>query len=91
MASVSFAENASGNGLYLGGVAGDLFSSASYDAAVKNCANYGDLTHTRGWARAQVSEGWANDIFSSFLVLPEAKEGKKRERKKRDAFLRTCF
>ena len=47
MGSVTFSGNVSGDGyhLYLGGIAGGLYSSDSYDSVVKNCANYGDVTH----------------------------------------------
>ena len=46
MGSVTFTGNVSdGYYLYLGGIVGYLDSSSSYDTTVKNCANYGDVTH----------------------------------------------
>ena len=46
MGSVSFTGNIGMNHLYLGGIAG-YFRSYSYnDLTVKNCANYGDVTHS---------------------------------------------
>ena len=52
MASVSFAGTASSN-FYLGGIAGELYSENS-DSAVKNCANYGDVTHSGESERSYV-------------------------------------
>ena len=50
MASVTFAGNMSRNGkykyMYLGGLAGELSSSGSYDVVVNNCANYGHVACT---------------------------------------------
>lgn len=47
MASVTFAGNMSKNGkykyMYLGGIAGELSSSGSYEVIVNNCANYGHV------------------------------------------------
>ena len=44
MASDSFTGNIS-YCLHLGGIAGKLGSLTKYDSIVKNCANYGDVTH----------------------------------------------
>ena len=47
MGSVTFSGDISDFDLYIGGIAGYLFSSFRYyDSIVKNCANYGDLTHS---------------------------------------------
>ena len=45
MASVSFTGNTGSRNLYLGGIVGWL-SVSSNDATVKNCANYGSVTHS---------------------------------------------
>ena len=45
MGSVTFSGNISSGSLYLGGIAGYLYSS-NHDSTVKNCANYGDVTHS---------------------------------------------
>ena len=47
MASVVFTGNTTGtyNGLFLGGIAGYLYASYK-DVIVKNCANYGSITHS---------------------------------------------
>ena len=47
MASVSFTGNTTGNAgfLYLGGIAGYLYA-LNNDATVRNCANYGSVTHS---------------------------------------------
>ena len=44
MGSISFTGN-TGDSLFLGGVASNLYPY-SYDITVKNCANYGDVTHS---------------------------------------------
>ena len=48
MGSVAFSGDISGNVLYLGGIAGYLSSSSSssHVSIMKNCANYGDVTHS---------------------------------------------
>ena len=48
MGSVTFSGDRSGNYLYLGGIAGYFSSSyyIKYEATMKNCANYGDVTHS---------------------------------------------
>ena len=46
MESVSFDGNSSSGYLYLGGIAGRLYSSSGYDVTAKNCANYGSVSHT---------------------------------------------
>ena len=46
MGSVVFNGNVSGYFLHLGGIAGDLRSTTNFDVTVKNCANYGDITHS---------------------------------------------
>ena len=48
MGSVTFSGNVNGDGyhLYLGGIAGGLYSSSDHSQTVKNCANYGVITHS---------------------------------------------
>ena len=54
MGSVAFSGTLSGyTTLHLGGIAGH-FSSSIYDSTVKNCANYGNVTHS--------GKSWGSDI-----------------------------
>lgn len=46
MGDVRFSENASRNGQNIGGFVGHLFRYKSYEGKVKNCANYGAVTHS---------------------------------------------
>lgn len=46
LANVVFGGNSSNKCLYLGGIVGELGSSYEYSSAVKNCANYGSITHS---------------------------------------------
>ena len=48
MGSVTFSGDLSSGyySLHLGGIAGGLYSSYSHDITVKNCANYGEVTHS---------------------------------------------
>ena len=50
MGSISFSGTVNelyGGDLYLGGIVGHLYGSRNYETTVKNCANYGVLTHSR--------------------------------------------
>ena len=69
MASVSFTES-TGNNLYLGGIAGYL-SAWSKDVIVRNCANYGSVTHlgTISYARIGGIAGESSGGSSSNKVF----------------------
>ena len=45
MANVYFYGNSGGDSFYMGGIVGHLSSTEDYEITVKNCANYGSISH----------------------------------------------
>ena len=73
MGSVTFSGDISSSygSLYLGGIACEFYSSSGYDSTVKNCANYGDVTHSGTSSDSYIGGivGWSYGYSSNKVYI----------------------